>query len=174
MATLTLLTGGARSGKSRHALELARGYSGQKLFIATAEMVDDEVRERVRRHQAERGTDFSTVEEPVNLASALGSLPAETRVAVIDCVTVWLGNLMHRHGVEVDEYPEVAAFLAALEHPPCDLYIVTNELGMSTIPANAMARKFRDIAGRLNQTLATRADRALLMVSGLPITLKGD
>jgi adenosylcobinamide kinase/adenosylcobinamide-phosphate guanylyltransferase len=169
-----MLTGGARSGKSRRALELARKHSGKKAFIATAEVTDEEMRARIDRHRAERGRDFATVEEPVDLAGAIRALPAETSVAVIDCLSVWLGNLMHRHGVEADDYPEVAAFLEALEDPPCDLVVVTNELGMSIIPANAMARQFRDIAGRLNQQLAARADSAVLMVSGLPVTLKGE
>jgi adenosylcobinamide kinase / adenosylcobinamide-phosphate guanylyltransferase len=174
MSTVTLLTGGARSGKSRRALELAREYSGKKAFIATAELVDDELRARIERHQAERGGDFATVEEPLDLAGALRALPADTSVAVIDCMTVWLGNLMHHNGEELEPYPEVADFIAAIESPPCDLLIVTNELGMGIIPANPMARRFRDIAGRLNQKLAARADRVLLMVSGLPLTLKGE
>jgi len=174
LPTVTLLTGGARSGKSRRALELARARHGGKVFIATAEVTDDEMRERIDRHQGERGADFATIEEPVDLARAVKGLTVETGVAVIDCMTVWLGNLMHRHGLEADDYPEVAAFLEALESPPCDILVVTNELGMGTVPANAMARKFRDIAGRLNQTLAARADRVLLMVSGLPLALKGE
>ncbi len=169
-----MLTGGARSGKSRRALELAAARAGRRVFVATAEVTDDEMRARIGRHRAERGERFETVEEPVDLAGAVASLSPETAVAVIDCLTVWLGNLMHHRGAEADEYPEVGEFLGALESPPCDLVVVTNELGMSIVPANAMSRKFRDMAGRLNQELARRADRVELLVSGLPLVLKGD
>jgi adenosylcobinamide kinase/adenosylcobinamide-phosphate guanylyltransferase len=169
-----MLTGGARSGKSRRALELARARDGRKAFIATAEVTDEEMRARIERHKLERGPDFDTVEAPLDLAGALRTLPPDTAVAVVDCLTVWVGNLMHHRGAEAEEYAEIGEFLAAIEAPPCDLIVVTNELGMSIIPANAMARRFRDLAGRLNQEVARRADRAVLMVSGLPLQLKGE
>jgi adenosylcobinamide kinase/adenosylcobinamide-phosphate guanylyltransferase len=173
MSTLTMLTGGARSGKSRFALELAGRHPAPRVFVATAEACDAEMADRIARHRAERGTGWQTVEAPLDLAGALRSLPAETDVAVVDCLTVWLGNLMHHRG-ERESYAEVAGLLATIEQPPCDLILVTNELGMSIIPDNPLARRFRDVAGRLNQEVARRAGRVLLMVSGLPLALKGE
>ena len=172
MKPLTMLTGGARSGKSRMAVDMATACSGRRVFIATAEAFDDEMKDRIARHQAERGNAFETREVPQDLAGAILDLPSDTRIAVIDCLTVWLGNLMHHHG-ENAEYPEVNAFLEALEHRPCEMIVITNELGMSIVPPTPSGRRFRDVAGRLNQEVARRADRVLLIVSGLPLALKG-
>jgi adenosylcobinamide kinase/adenosylcobinamide-phosphate guanylyltransferase len=168
---VTMLTGGARSGKSRRALELAGARSGKKAFVATATVTDEEMRERIEKHRAARGAEFLTVEAPVDLAGAIRGLPAEVEVAVVDCLTVWMGNLFHERG-ENGEFPEVAELLAVLEAPPCDLVVVTNELGMGVVPDNAMARRFRDLAGRVNQEVAARAGRVELLVGGLPLVLK--
>jgi len=165
---ITLLTGGSRSGKSRHALELAMTYE-RRAFIATAVAFDDEMRDRVGKHQDERGAAFATLEEPRDLAGALRRIPTGTDVAVIDCLTVWLGNLMHENATESGL---IEAFLGALEDPPCDLLIVTNEVGMGIVPGNAMAREFRDLAGSLNQKVAALAGHVILMVSGLPLVVK--
>jgi len=172
MKKITFITGGARSGKSRYALSMAQGCRGTRAFVATAEPFDDEMRERIRKHRKERGDTFITVEEPLDLREAIESLPAEVEVAVVDCLTVWLGNLMHRRECENDEYPEVFRFLDLLGKPPCDLIVVSNEVGMSLIPGNAMARRFRDLCGWLNQQVAETADSVILMVSGIPITVK--
>jgi len=176
-AVITLVTGGARSGKSRYALELAAA-SPRPALIATAEPIDAEMSDRIRRHREERGDRYLTIEEPVDLAAALTRLPQGTGTAVVDCLTVWLGNLVHRRGEEaVAEEPhalaEVAAFLSALAAPPCPLVLVTNEVGMGIVPANALARSFADLAGRLNQAIAARAERVVLMVCGLPVMVKG-
>lgn len=172
MKKTTLVTGGGRSGKSGHALVLASVYA-RKAFIATALPSDDEMRERIARHRRDRSPSFVTIEEPTDLAGALRSVPPATEVAVIDCLTLWLGNLMCAPGAPEEDFPQVAEFLALLDDPPCDLVIVTNEVGMGIIPANALARRFRDAAGRLNQQVARRADTVVLMVSGIPLTLKG-
>ena len=170
---LILITGGARSGKSRHALDMAASYR-DRAFLATAEPVDEEMRERIARHRRERGEGFLTVEAPIDLADALRSLPANVEVAVIDCLTVWLGNLMHRRGTGADRtIPEIEAFLEVLGEPPCDLIVVSNEVGMGIVPDNALARGFRDLAGGLNQDFARIADRLVLVISGTPITVKG-
>jgi adenosylcobinamide kinase/adenosylcobinamide-phosphate guanylyltransferase len=174
---ITFVTGGARSGKSRYALELASRYA-RRAFIATAEPIDDELRERIQRHREARGTAYANVEEPTDLAAALRRIPVDTEVAVIDCLTIWLGNLIHRRGDQAcgdaEDYPEIGAFLTALDAPPCRLVVVTNEVGQGIIPDNALARSFVDLAGRLNQEVAARAARVVLMVSGLPLALKGD
>ncbi|MHC4250391.1 MAG: bifunctional adenosylcobinamide kinase/adenosylcobinamide-phosphate guanylyltransferase [Planctomycetota bacterium] len=167
----TLVTGGGRSGKSRRALELALPREA-KAFIATAEALDDEMRARIEKHREDRGEEFLTVEEPFDLARAVRSLPGEIEVAVIDCLTVWLGNLVHRHEGEARAFAEVPAFVELVRDPPCDLIMVTNEVGMGIIPANELARRFRDLAGTVNQAVAALADEVVLMVSGVPVVIK--
>ncbi len=173
MSRIVLVTGGEKSGKSRHALSLA-ACRAKKAFIATAEAMDVEMSRRIAKHRENRDPSFHTVEEPSDLAGALRSIPPDTEIAIVDCLTVWLGNLMHRHGTGETAYPEVAGFLEVLETPPCDLVIVTNEVGMGIIPGNEMARRFRDISGELNQSVARLADQVILMVSGIAVIVKGD
>ena len=171
MSTVTLVTGGARSGKSRYALTLA-GRHERRAFIATALVTDDEMRERIRKHREERGPAFTTIEEPLDLASALGRLPDGCGIAIVDCITVWLGNLMHVRGAD-GLFPEVKAFVEALRRPPCDIVVVTNEVGMGVVPPTELGREFRDRAGRLNQEIAALADEVVFMVSGIPLVIKG-
>jgi adenosylcobinamide kinase/adenosylcobinamide-phosphate guanylyltransferase len=144
-----------------------------RVFLATATAFDGEMADRIARHRRERAERFTTVEAPLDLATALAHLPSETDVALVDCLTVWLGNLFERHGAERESFEEVAAFLRVIESPPCDLVVVTNEVGMGIVPENALARRFRDVAGRLNSEVAARANRVALMVCGLPIWAKG-
>lgn len=184
MSKITLLTGGARSGKSTYALTLADAYD-HRAFIATAQAFDDEMRDRIVRHKEEREGKYITIEEPIDLAGALGSLGdlchkkdcKDTRdsrdisVAIVDCLTVWIGNLMHHHGNR-DAYPEIDSLLGVLVAPPCDLILVTNEVGLGIIPDNPLARRYRDLLGKLNQRIAAVANEVILLVSGLPLTLK--
>ncbi len=172
MAEVTLVTGGSRSGKSRYAMELALEWE-RRVFIATAQVTDGEMEERIERHRRERGDLFVTVEEPLDLAGAIGSLPLDTGVALVDCLTVWLGNLFHHLG-DVDlESPQIGAFLEVLEDPPCALILVTNEVGMGLVPPDALSRRFRDVAGLLNQEVARRAHRVVFTVCGIPMVVKG-
>jgi len=171
MKRIVLVTGGSRSGKSSHALELAGRY-GRKAFIATAESLDREMRARIDEHRRTRDQSFHTVEEPVDLARALKAIPHGVEVAVIDCITVWLGNLFYHRRITDGTAPEIEAFLASLKAPSCDLIIVTNELGMGIIPADAETRQFRDVAGRINQHLARLAHEVILTVCGIPLHLK--
>lgn len=177
---VTLVTGGARCGKSRYALEQVAGRPAPT-FVATADALDDEMVERIRRHREERGTAFTTLEAPLDPAAALAALPADCGAAVVDCVTVWLGNLVHHwtreHGedrppTDVAAWPAVGAFLELLEAPRRDLVLVTNEVGWGIVPATPLGRAFRDLAGRVNQELAARAHRVVLVVSGVPLTVK--
>ena len=175
------LTGGSRSGKSSRALELACSVGDRKkVFIATAEVTDPEMGQRIDRHKSERDSSWHTIEEPCDLAGALERVPEGAGVAVIDCLTVWLGNLMHYRGsehAEHEQYQEVSDFLAAIGKPAdlrCPLIIVGNELGMGLVPEHPLGRRFRDVAGRLNQAVAAAAHHAEFLVSGLPLVLKTD
>ncbi len=169
--TVTLITGGGRSGKSSYALEITESYD-RKVFIATAEAFDDEMADRISRHQKERGNCFKTIEEPLHLADALTNVLPDTQVVVIDCITVWLGNLMHHQGVDEKNCQPMDRFLKVLASPPCDVVIVSNEVGMGLIPATAMSRAYRDLAGSVNQKIGAVADEAFLVVSGIPLKLK--
>lgn len=167
------VTGGARSGKSSFALQLAKPYYS-RVFLATAEPFDGEMVQRISKHREERGEQFTTVEEPLALDRALRHLPEGTDVVLLDCLTVWTGNLMHYgEGKEEGEIEQqIERFLEVLRHPPCDMILVSNEVGMGIVPENAMARRFRDIAGIINQRVAALATEAWLLCSGLPIRLK--
>ncbi len=172
MNRITLVTGGARSGKSRYALEAALGFE-KRVFVATAVAFDEGMRERIAAHQAERADRFTTVEEPHDLAGALGRVPPDTDVVLIDCLTVWLGNLMHRHDGDGGTYPEIASFLECLQARAFNTILVTNEVGAGIVPENGLARRFRDLAGRLNQDVARIADSVVLTVCGIPTAIKG-
>ena len=146
----------------------------KRVFLATAEPFDGEMQRRIDKHREERGEQFTTVEEPIALDRALRELPAGTDVVLLDCLTVWTGNLMHysegKGEVEIEK--QVERFLDALRHPPCDIILVSNEVGMGIVPENAMARRFRDIAGIINQRVALLATEAWLLCSGMPLRLK--
>ena len=170
---ITLITGGARSGKSRHALELAAAFR-RRAFIATAQPLDDEMRRRIAAHRRQRDASFHTIEEPLDLAAAVGGVPARIEIAVVDCLTLWLSNLIHHAADGADlaspsTFPQIGAFLQLLDDgAPCELMVVSNEVGMGIVPADPVGRAFRDLAGRVNQEVAARARRLILMVSGVP------
>ncbi len=162
-----LVLGGARSGKTRRALALAEGFAA-KVYIATAEALDDEMRERIARHRAERGEGWATVEAPLDLAGALSGVPAEA-IAVVDCLTLWLSNLMF---AERDIARETQTFLAAVRAMPARAIFVSNEVGLGLVPETALGRRFRDAQGALNQAVAAAADRVEFVAAGLPLRLK--
>jgi adenosylcobinamide kinase / adenosylcobinamide-phosphate guanylyltransferase len=162
--------GGARSGKSTFALEKAGSFPGKKAYIATAEPLDDEMKKRIERHRVERGGDWETFEEPVKIARVLKEMGSGFNAAVIDCLTLWLSNLLL--GTE-DPEEEIESFLASLGcggHPP--LFVVSNEVGMGIVPDNALSRRFRDLAGHLNQKVAAIADEVYLVTAGIPVRIK--
>ncbi len=172
MAEIVLITGGAASGKSAAALRLAEGFE-PRVLIATAEPIDEEMRERIARHRAERGSGWRTIEEPLDAAGAIASVAGAHAAVVFDCLTVWLGNLFHRDP-EIGE--EAAAFrdlLAAAERSAAArLVFVTHELGLGVVPADPTTRRFRDVLGRLNRRIAARAERVIWMVCGQALTIK--
>lgn len=168
MSSLSFVIGGARSGKSRFAEGLAKDWPHGKTYIATAEPFDGEMRERIARHQMDRAADgWRTVEAPLALAEAIRGMEVPV---LVDCITVWLGNLMH-HGLEIPAAVEgLCAAVAGRRFPTV---IVSNEVGLSVVPENAMARRFRDEQGRANQRLAAIADDVFFVAAGLPLKLKG-
>lgn len=165
-ARITLVLGGARAGKSRYALALLGGG----LFIATAEAGDAEMAERIAAHRAERGDAWTTLEEPLDLAAVLRRHAGDTRAILVDCLTLWLSNLMHR---DRDIDVETNEMLAALDQRAGETAFVANEVGLGIVPDNALARRFRDAQGTLNRRVAARADHVVFMAAGLPLTLKG-
>jgi adenosylcobinamide kinase/adenosylcobinamide-phosphate guanylyltransferase len=166
---LTVVTGGAKSGKSRFAEGLATASGRPRVYIATAEAWDDEMRSRIAAHLKDRGTGWQTVEAPRDVAGALALVGPEA-VVLLDCATLWLTNHML---ADADLARESATLLQALKNCPAPVIVVTNELGWSIVPDNALARRFRDAQGRLNQQLAAQADLVVAVISGLPLVLKG-
>jgi adenosylcobinamide kinase/adenosylcobinamide-phosphate guanylyltransferase len=164
---VTLVLGGARSGKSRHAEGLAIA-AGPALYVATAQAWDAEMAARIAEHQARRGPGWTAVEAPLDLAGCLAGPLGPARAVLVDCLTLWVSNLMH---AERDVAAETDRLLAALP-AAVPVIFVSNEVGLGIVPDNALARAFRDHAGCLHQQLAAKADRVLLMVAGLPVTVK--
>lgn len=166
--TAILVLGGARSGKSRHALRMAEEMTERPVFIATAVAEDDEMRRRIDRHRRERGAHWTTVEAPFDLAGAIAGLTAND-TAVVDCLTLWLSNAMRENQ---DPAAEIVDLLEALGDSPATLILVSNEVGLGIVPATPLGRDFRDEQGRLNQRLAEFADQVIFLVAGLPLILK--
>lgn len=169
ISALTIVTGGAKSGKSRFAEGLVTATNRPRVYIATARVWDDEIRAKVAAHRNDRGPNWHTVDAPRDVAAALGQVPANA-VVLLDCATMWLTNCMLD---EADLEAETAALLAALSACAAPVVVVTNELGWSIVPDNALARRFQNAQGRLNQQLAARAGRVVAVISGLPLVLKG-
>jgi adenosylcobinamide kinase/adenosylcobinamide-phosphate guanylyltransferase len=165
---LTLILGGARAGKSRFAEEMIERTAEPALYLATAEPRDEEMRTRIAAHRARRGASWTTIEEPLELVNKL--LAETTRPVLIDCLTLWLSNLMDAKRDIGFEIERLLAFLPKAQAP---LVMVANEVGLGIVPDNAMAREFRDHAGRLNQNIAKLAQRVVFMAAGLPLALKG-
>lgn len=166
---LTLVIGGARSGKSGFAERLVRASGLPRHYIATAEAWDDEMAARIARHQADRGADWTTHHAALNPAAVLATLPSG-EVALLDCATLWLTNiLLGKHDIEAAS----ASLLDALTTSAAPVVVVSNEVGWGIVPENALARAFRDHQGRLNQAIAARADLVVTVMAGLPLALKG-
>ncbi len=173
MGRLIVITGGARSGKSGYAQRLAESCPGPLLYVATAGIHDAEMAQRVRLHQAERGERWSTLEEPLRLVECLPGAAAGQGALLLDCVTLWLTNLLFHHGEETAPVlAEVDRFLAMVPQLEAPLFMVSNEVGSGIVPDNRLGRLFRDLAGTANQRLAAASDEAWLVVAGLPLRLK--
>jgi adenosylcobinamide kinase / adenosylcobinamide-phosphate guanylyltransferase len=168
--SLVLLIGGARAGKSSLALELARRWTGGVVFIATAEARDDEMRARIASHRGQRPEDWKTVEEPVELGTALESL-ADGEYAIVDCLTLWVANLLERGDSEDEilaEAERIAELAASRESP---VTVITNEVGLGVVPATPLGRAYRDLLGAVNSAFAARSLNAYLVVAGRALNL---
>lgn len=165
-----LILGGARSGKSRFAECLARSRSHSLVYVATGEAHDDEMAERIARHRMDRGHDWHTVEVPINLPAAIADVSRGDTVVLVDCLTLWLSNIML---ADNDVEKATTDLLTALAEANGPVLMVANEVGLGIVPENALARRFRDEAGRMNQRLAAHVCHVAFISAGLPIWLKG-
>ena len=168
MATVTLVLGGARSGKSVFAEELA-ARSAQPVYLATAQALDAEMKVRICTHKARRGAQWNTFEVPLALVETLGETCAPGRTILVDCLTLWVSNLMHAQ-IDIDE--QTQALVESLAQLPGDVVLVSNEVGLGLVPETSIGREFRDHAGRLHQAVAAVADHVYLLVAGIPMTVK--
>ncbi len=179
MAKIILITGGARSGKSSYALELAESISTKRLFVATCPKIDAEMSERVRRHQEERqGRGWVTIESETDLVSVLSDKAEGFEVVLIDCITLWVNNILfadESHGFSLNDQNIAALcnkWLETAQHFKGTVICVTNEVGLGIVPDNALARKYRDLVGTCNQLIGKNATEAILVSCGIPLFLK--
>jgi adenosylcobinamide kinase / adenosylcobinamide-phosphate guanylyltransferase len=166
-----LITGGARSGKSRYAETRAKQIGGRLLYLATAEAKDEEMARRIEAHRRRRGEAWFTIEEPHELPAALLDNRGRADCALVDCLTVWISNLLLRHD---ERYAKAKGeeLVETLRQLDFDIIFVTNEVGSSIVPDNPLARKFRDLSGATNQRVAQAADEVILMIAGCPVVIK--
>jgi len=171
---LTLVLGGARSGKSRYAEQCARNSGKQVVYIATATVTDEEMRDRIERHRKQRCIGWSTVEEPIYLANAIQSF-SENSFILIDCLTLWLSNIMFDSKGDLREAVfegQATALLKVLDKTDNEILMVSNEIGSGVVAVDKNTRRFVDEAGLLNQKISQLADRVVLITAGLPLVLK--
>jgi adenosylcobinamide kinase/adenosylcobinamide-phosphate guanylyltransferase len=168
---IIFVTGGARSGKSSFALADASGVPGKRAFIATALQSDDEMRSRIERHKRDRGDAYDTYEEPLKIGELLKDIEDRYEVIILDCLTLWLANLMLENA-DLDRATETLVDSIVTLRRPGRIYVVSNEVGMGIVPADEMSRRYRDAAGFLNQRIAEVAHEVYMTVSGIPVKIK--
>lgn len=169
LPNLTLVLGGAASGKSKFAESLCVQSGLRRIYIATAQVFDAEMAAKVAKHLDQRGTGWTTIEAPLDVTSALETAGKDD-VVLVDCATLWLTNVILGHH-DLDAH--TSALLTAIANTPATVVIVSNEVGQGIVPDNALSRKFRNAQGQLNQTIAARADTVVAVLAGLPLALKG-
>jgi adenosylcobinamide kinase / adenosylcobinamide-phosphate guanylyltransferase len=172
MKKLTFITGGCRSGKSTLAISLAKSQKGRIAYIATAVGFDAEMRARIKKHKTERPGHWITIEEPKELSTRIFSIAELYDTVIIDCLTVYLGNRMVKKLSAENIQEETRNILKAINAAHCQFIVVSNEVGLGIVPATALGRKFRDVAGEMNKAFAAAADRVYCMVSGIPLKIK--
>ena len=172
MNKIIFILGGARSGKSSYAIRLAKEVGKQAAFIATCLPLDEEMKERINLHKKGRPSAWRTFEEPEDIAAVLMKIGANFKIVIIDCLTLWLSNLISA-GLDDNAIEDRAGkIFKALKAMQCKSIIVSNEVGLGIIPSNPLARRFRDLAGRINQLAAGQADEVVLMQAGIPVKIK--
>jgi adenosylcobinamide kinase / adenosylcobinamide-phosphate guanylyltransferase len=169
----TLVIGGCRSGKSNHALKLAASMgTKKKIFLATCIPQDEEMHQRVSKHQTERGKDWTAIETPVYLAEAITKNSPKADIILVDCLTLWVSNLMMTYP-DVDViFSQTTHLIKSLGEASCPVVLVTNEVGNGIVPENKIARQFRDAVGYVNQQVAAGVDQVIWMVAGIPVRIK--
>jgi len=177
MAKTIFITGGARSGKSRFAEELTQQFGAPLGYLATAQALDDEMAERVKKHRLRRGDAWQTMEEPLHLPQTLAASDRTCKAVLVDCLTLWLSNLLFHYEEQGEDaeariMKDVHGLTATLREMRTPVIIVSNEVGQGIVPENHLARRFRDIAGQANQLLAAMADEVHVVISGIPLRLK--
>ena len=173
MNKIIFIIGGCRSGKSTYALQTAEKMPAErKIFIATCVPQDNEMKQRVARHQKERSHTWTTVEEPLHLPQALLENSPKADVILVDCLTLWVSNLLMQSGDEKKIADKIPQLIDALEKATCPIVLVSNEVGTGIVPENRLARQFRDITGWVNQAVAKSANKVVWMVAGIPVTVK--
>ncbi len=173
MKEILFVTGGCRSGKSRFALKFADRYFQQKIFVATCQALDQEMRKRIKKHRKARGSDWQTVEVPIQIAEAIAAHGSQGDVILVDCLTLWTNNLLAEGGSQEEILTHTDALTRAIREAPCSVVLVSNEVGTGIVPENQLARKFRDLAGMVNQKIAECANKVVWMVAGIPVSVKG-
>jgi len=171
---LIFVTGGCRSGKSQYALDYANRHFSKKIYLATCEAIDDEMIQRVETHKRLRGPEWLTIEEPVEIIDRIKQYSDNAEVILLDCLTLWLSNLLLRGNNDLKMMEEIEGFLHPLRERRISVIIVSNEVGMGIVPADPLSRRFRDLSGMANQKIAEVADTVVFMVSGMPVFLKGN
>jgi adenosylcobinamide kinase/adenosylcobinamide-phosphate guanylyltransferase len=173
MPDTTLIIGGCRSGKSGHALCLGEKAAGRRnLFVATARAGDPEMKDRIERHQRDRGDRWQTVEEPVDIVGTLEQQGPGSDIVLIDCLTLWTSNLMTALDTDEEIIDEMDRLNRLVSAPPCPVIIVANEVGLGIVPEHPLARRFRDLAGWCNQRISHASAKVIWMVAGIPVTIK--
>lgn len=171
---LILVTGGARSGKSSYAQSIADEIEGRKVYLATAQALDNEMKSRIEIHRMDRPAGWNTVEETKHLSKTVKEIDKKFEVILIDCITMWISNLLVIEGFSESEIiKELESFISNCKEFEGTVIVVSNEVGSGIVPDNKIARLFRDIAGKANQKIATAADNVYLVVAGIPMKLKG-
>ena len=170
---LIFVTGGCRSGKSQFALDYANRHFHKKLYLATCEALDEEMAKRIEDHKKKRGLEWQTVEEPIKVSEAIRQYGNNVEVILLDCITLWLSNLLMRQKSDHEIMNEVSTLVDTVKQCQTSFIFVSNEVGMGLVPVEPLGRRFRDLSGMTNQRIAELADRVVLMVSGMPISLKG-
>jgi len=172
MRKLILVTGGARSGKSRYAIELAKGIGGRGAFLATCEIKDDEMRERVAIHKKARPKEWQTIEEPLDVEEKLAAMKGKCDVLILDCLTLYISNLLMAGSSHKEIEEKIKGLIETAKSMDYTVIVVTNEVGSGIVPPDPMARRFRDLTGLANQAVALEANEVYLVVSGIPIKIK--